>query len=297
MPRISPLIAVSLLCPFLGAQNGKPVSIPAQVRERIEKQVRQYAEAPPEAQVTIGAAAPSEFGSFYDLPVVIHSARGEQTYRFLLARDFKQLIYPRTFDLTQDPFAHARQTIVTEGRPMRGSPDAPVTIVMYDDLQCPFCAQQYISLFNEVMNHYRSGVKVVMKDFPLTDIHPWAMDAAVTADCLAQQSETAYWNFADYLHTHQQAATARWNQDHAGAFVQIAAEQVRNADVPALKGCVAQGRPKAAIEASLAEGRSLNVTATPALFINGEFFDGVLTPEQLRLAIDRALKEAKQPHE
>src|SRR5207237_5513847 len=102
----------------------------------------------------------------------------------------------------------------------------PVTVVMYDDFQCPFCAEQYIALMNEVMNSYRGRVKVLLKDFPLTESHPWAMDAAIAADCLAACSSDAYWAFADYVHTHQQAMTDRWKKSHS-TFEELAAEQGR----------------------------------------------------------------------
>lgn len=284
-------LAVVLFC--CAAAFSQVTSIPPEVKLRIEKQVRQYAEAPPDAQLVIGEIRNSAaFTGYYELPITIRGDQGDRSYTFLLAHDFSRLVYPKTFDLSQEPFAAAMKKIDIAGRPVRGNPQAPVEIVMYDDLQCPFCARLYIELFNEVMNHYRDRVKVVMKDFPLTDLHPWAMDAAITADCLLQQREEAYWKFADYVHTHQQVVTAAWNADHATALRRIAETQAAPAAPDALKSCVESGAPKAVIEKSLAEGRSLGVSATPALFINGEFFEGVLPPEQLRAAIERALREA-----
>jgi protein-disulfide isomerase len=144
------------------------------------------------------------------------------------------------------------------------------------------------------MNRYREQVRVVLKDFPLIEAHPWAMDAAIVADCLAQQNDSAYWQFADYVHTHQQAVTAEWSGSHAGALERVAEQHASDLDRARFEACVASAAPKAAIENSLAEGRSLGVSATPAMFINGEFFEGVLTPEQIRAAIDRAIREAKQ---
>jgi protein-disulfide isomerase len=290
-----PWLAVfALLCSLCFATHAQqsPV-IPNEIRARIEKQVRQYAEAPPDAQIILGAPKPSDFTAYYALSVTIRGNQGDRTFDFLLAQDFTRLIYPKTFDLTEDPFAKAERSMDLSGRPVRGNPQAAVTIVMYDDLQCPFCARQYIALFNEVMNHYRDRVKVVLKDFPLTDAHPWAMDAAITADCLALQSDSAYWQFADYVHTHQQAVTSQWNTSHAAALKGVAEQHASNIDQPKLQACVSSATPRSAVEKSLAEGHSLGVSATPATFINGEFFEGVLTPEQVRAAIERAIRESK----
>jgi len=126
----------------------------------------------------------------------------------------------------------------------------------------------------------------------LTESHPWAMDAAIAANCLGARSSDAYWAFADYVHTHQQVMTERWKKSHS-AFEELAAEPGRKFAVADqdLHACVA-AHDVGGIEKSLAEGHSLGVSATPATFINGEFFEGVLTREQIRAALDRALKEA-----
>ena len=287
------LMLILVFSPAMFGQPASSVTIPTTARTRIEKQIRQYAEAPPDAQIVLGEPKTSQsFPAYYALPVTIHGNQGDRKFEFLLARDFSRLIYPRTFDLTEDPFAKAAHSVDIAGRPMRGNPQASVTIVMYDDLQCPFCAKQYITLFNEVMNRYRDRVNVVLKDFPLTEAHPWAMDAAVAADCVAQQSHDGYWQFTDYVHTHQQAVTADWKTASAGALQRVAEQQAGNLDAAKLTSCVNTVAPKAAIEKSLAEGRALGVSATPATFINGEFFEGVVDPEELRAAIDRALREA-----
>jgi protein-disulfide isomerase len=287
------LTFVVVLGMTLTGQTSRSVTIPKEVRTHIERQVRQYAEAPPDAEISLGAPQPSgNFPNYYALPVTIHGKQGDRVFEFLLAHDFSRLVYPKAFDLTEDPYEKVARSIDISGRPMRGNPQASVTIVMYDDLQCPFCAKYYIALFNEVMNRYRDRVKVVLKDFPLTEAHPWAMDGAIAADCLAQQNAEAYWQFTDYVHTHQQAVTAEWNGNHATALERVAEQQAGNIDGSRLRVCVSAGAPKAAIEKSLSEGRALGVSATPATFINGEFFEGVLDPEEIRAAIDRALREA-----
>src|SRR5215469_6195652 len=296
--RPSSAVFVLLCSVCVAALAQQPAAIPGEIRTRIEKQVRQYTEAPPDAQIILGVPKTSDFTAYYALPVTIRGSQGDRTYDFLLARDFSRLIYPKTLDLTQDPFAKAEASIDLSGRPIRGNPQAAVTIVMYDDLQCPFCAKQYIALFNEVMNRYRDRVKVVLKDFPLTEAHPWAMDAAIVADCLigqgdAQQSDAAYWQFTDYVHTHQQAVTSEWTSSHVGTLARIAEQHGANVDQAKLQACVNSAAPKPAIEKSLAEEHSLGVTATPATFINGEFFEGMLTPEQIRAAIDLSIQEAR----
>ena len=75
-------------------------------------------------------------------------------------------------------------------------------IVGFDDLECPYCAQMHAEIFPALLARYKDQVRVVYRDFPLEEIHPWAMHAAVDANCLAADSTTGYWNFVDYVHAH-----------------------------------------------------------------------------------------------
>ena len=81
-------------------------------------------------------------------------------------------------------------------------PEAKVTIINFDDLECGYCARMHQELFPATLEHYKDMVRFVYKDDPLTEIHPWAMHAAVDANCLAAQSTDVYWTYVDYLHAH-----------------------------------------------------------------------------------------------
>ena len=104
------------------------------------------------------------------------------------------------FDLTTDPYAEIMKKIDVSGRPTRGNKDAKVTIVNYDDFECPFCSRMHATLFPGLFKEYGDRVLFIYKDYPIEEIHPWAMHAAVDANCLAAQNNDAYWEYADYLH-------------------------------------------------------------------------------------------------
>src|SRR4051794_4474613 len=174
------------------------------LNKRIERQVRVYTEAPPNANVTIGTRSPSDFAGYDNLPVTIEASGIKKPLNFLIAKDGNKLLYMTEIDLREDPYTANMRKIDTRGRPFRGAANAAVSLVVFDDFECPFCARMYITLMNEVMNNYRDRVKIVMKDFPILDAHPWAMRAAVDAHCLADQDLAAYWDFSDYVHSHQQ---------------------------------------------------------------------------------------------
>src|SRR6185437_8671625 len=84
---------------------------------------------------------------------------------------------------------------------IRGDQAAAVTVISFDDLECPFCARMHQTLL-DTLRHYGAKIRIVYIDNPITSSHPWAMHAAVDANCLAAQSDTAYWAYVDYIHFH-----------------------------------------------------------------------------------------------
>ncbi|HWZ45366.1 MAG TPA: thioredoxin domain-containing protein [Candidatus Saccharimonadales bacterium] len=282
----------------LAAQQ--PGAAESDLDRRIERQVRAYAEAPPDAKVLLGVRTPSNFPGYDNLPVSIEQGSIRKAVNFLISKDGKKMLYLTEMDLTQDPYARNMSRINLAGQPWRGSEKDAVTVVVYDDFQCPFCARMYVTLFNEVLNRYRGRVKVVIKDFPLVDAHPWAMRAAVDAHCLAGESLPAYWEASDYIHTHQQEVSSRVNANGAKdlrAMDALLTEfgQKHSVNSEKLQACIAK-QDTTSVETSISEARSLGVSATPTLFVNGQEFEGVLSPENLRLVLDRALSEAGSSH-
>jgi protein-disulfide isomerase len=181
----------------------------------------------------------------------------------------------------------------TSGRPVRGDPEAKVTIVNFDDLECPYCAAMNAEFFPATMDRYKGLVKFVYLDYPLVEIHPWAMHAAVNANCLAALDGTAYWNYVDYLHTHGQDVNGPDNNlPKATAMLDKLADQEgarENLDAAKLDACVAK-QDDSKIVAEMKAGDKVGVSATPTFFVSGERWAGQLEEHQLWIMIDRALK-------
>ncbi|HEX7286301.1 MAG TPA: thioredoxin domain-containing protein [Candidatus Angelobacter sp.] len=280
-----------LLCLPLFGQNAAQQT---NLDRRIERQVRAYTGVPPDAQVTLGKRAASQWPGYDKLPVTLEGNGTRKTLEFLVAQDGSKLLYLTEIDLSEDPYARNMRKIDISGRPFRGMENAAVTVVVYDDFQCPFCSRMYATLFNEVMTNYRDRVKIVMKDFPILDAHPWAMRAAVDSGCLAQQDLAAYWVFSDYVHTHQQEMSAKTKSGAdlpAMDALAVDTGQKRGLKTDALQACLTR-QDQSKVEASMQEAKALGVSATPTMFVNGQEVEGILTVETLRLVLDRALNEA-----
>src|SRR5206468_475518 len=174
------------------------------------------------------------------------------------------------------------------------SPLKPSEFPNYDDFECPYCSRMHQTLFPQLLKEYGDRVTFIYKDFPLAEIHPWAIHAAVDANCLASQNNDAYWDFADYIHANQTEVNSEKSRDgQFGALDRLAMVQGQkhNVDGAKLQSCV-KAQKDEAVRASVKEGSTLGVEATPTLFVNGEKIDGAMPIGDIRAVLDRALQQA-----
>ncbi|MGA2992629.1 MAG: thioredoxin domain-containing protein [Candidatus Korobacteraceae bacterium] len=281
--------------------NQAEIPTPASdLNRRIERTVRAEFKVPGYVQLSVSAPKASEFTNYDSVTVTFAVADKRQTRDFLLSKDGKQLLSVEKMDLTADPYEKVMSKIDLGGRPLRGNKDAKVTIVVYDDYECPFCSRMHQTLFGEIMPAYGDRVKVYYKDFPLFQIHPWAGRAAINSNCLARQSGEAFWDFADYLHTRGEEVSGKRaerrplkEQDAALDRITLEIGKKRNLDAALLQQCI-KDQPSQALEKSVREGESLGVSGTPALFINGSKVEGAVPAEELRVTLDQVLRDAGQ---
>jgi protein-disulfide isomerase len=151
------------------------------------------------------------------------------------------------------------------------------------------------ALFPGLIKSYGDKIKVIYKDYPLVEIHPWAMHAAVDANCLGEQNGGAYWDFADYVHANQKLIAGHSQQEAFKNLDAAADDQAGkyHLDAAKVQACVKK-QDDSQVRASMAEGDKLGVDSTPTLFVNGERLSGAVPEEQMRAIIDRALAEAGQ---
>ena len=285
-------LALVAIC--LGCSAQSIPSTPEDLSRVIERQVRVHYSLPPNVKVTLGPLRSSEFPNYDAVTVTFSSPDKKQDFEFLLSHDHKTLLRMTKMDLTKDPYADVMQKIDLNGRPTRGNKDAKVTVISYDDFECPFCSRLHQTLFPGLLKEYGDRVLFIYKDYPLEEIHPWAVHAAVDANCLAAENSDAYWDYADYLHKNQNLISSEKGRDGQNAELdKLATEQGQkhNLDLPKLQACV-KAQDEKAVRASMREGDALGVDATPAMFINGAKLDGAVPAEEVRLAIDQALKDA-----
>lgn len=144
-----------------------------------------------------------------------------------------------------------------------GSPDAPLKIVEFSDFQCPSCARSRVAL-EAIQAEHPDLVALVYRHFPLTDIHPHALPAAIAAECAGEQAR--FGAYHDALFQQQDSIGARpWRGFAKDAGVR---------DLDAFDACVRAERPRSRIAADMASGQGLRVSGTPTFIFRERMVSG-----------------------
>lgn len=164
--------------------------------------------------------------------------------------------------------------------PARGPAGAPVTIVVFSDFECPYCARGR-DVMDQVVAAYPGKVRVVHRDFPLS-FHQKAPKAAEAGHCAEEQGK--FWALHDWMFDHQDTLDP---EDLTRAAAKLGLDQARFGE------CLSSGRHAATVAANLAAGEKAGVEGTPAYFINGRPLGGAQPFEKFKEIIDRELKSKR----
>jgi protein-disulfide isomerase len=210
----------------------------------------------------ISSIKPSGVAGLAEVTVILAGSQGQQLSRFYVAPDGEHALTGDIIPFGARPFDPAKK-LLEKGitGPERGPKSAPVTIVEFGDLQCPACKAAQPTI--EALVASEPNARFVFQNFPL-EMHNWAAKGAAYADCVGRASNDAFWKFVSKTYDTQGDITA----ENADEKLTAIADGVglKGADIAA---CAAKPETKAHVEASIALGKSVDVTGTPTLFING----------------------------
>jgi protein-disulfide isomerase len=170
------------------------------------------------------------------------------------------------------------EDIDIEGRPVFGNPQAPVTVVVFADFQCPMCKDEAPKLRKEVQDR-RGQVKLVFKHFPLGG-HPRAEPAAIAVEAAGLQGK--FWEMHDLVFDHQN----QLEDDDLARY----AGQIAELDLGRWKADIEAETTKAAVNKDRAEGVRLKIDGTPAVFVDGRSVTPLLWDGEVSAWIDDALR-------
>ena len=170
-----------------------------------------------------------------------------------------------------------RIEVATAGGVAKGPDSAPITIVEYSDFQCPYCHRANASL-KQIEEKYPGKVRLVFRNFPLTQIHPNAAKAAEAGSCANDQGK--FWPMHDRLFENQSKLTVPDLKEHAVAL---------GLDAAAFGTCLDSGKYTAEWKKTVDEGQKYGLSGTPSFFINGRLLVGAQPFEGFAQVIDDEL--------
>ena len=167
------------------------------------------------------------------------------------------------------------------GSPQLGASDAWVTLVEFDDFECPYCARAAPTVRQLEAIYSPSDLRVVFKHLPLA-MHERALPAALAAQCAGEQGN--FWGMYDAMYGNRKLSDEGLAAD----------AQALGLDVAAWSACLSSSAAMEAIDRDVALAKELGVASTPTFFINGYELDGALPLADFQALIDRELKKAQE---
>jgi protein-disulfide isomerase len=254
-------------------------SLPSE--EAVDAFMKQMVGYNPRVTWKIAEIRPTGIPGLTEVLVIISDGQGSNSNRFYVTADGKHAVTGDIIPFGPKPFEQARGKLEKGvNGPAKGPDKAPVTIVEFSDMQCPHCKQ--VAPVVETLLTQEPNAHFVFQNFPLPN-HDWAEKASGYVDCVGRSSKDkdAVWKFIQKTFEQQESITAANADEKLKA---IATES--GADAEQTATCAVKPDTKARIEASLALGKSVGVTGTPAIFINGRMLSGGAPVEILKQIVD-----------
>src|SRR5579864_4571655 len=270
---LNPIFILLMAVGFVSGQNNPPAKKPAEKlgthatpdlpsEATVDSFLQQQFGYQSDMTWKISSIKPSPIGGLAEVTVVLANQQGQQLTRFYVAPDGQHALVGEIIPFGAKPFDPAKKALekgVTG--PSRGPKDAAVTIVEFGDLQCPVCKAAQPTI--EALVAAEPKARFVFQNFPL-EMHNWAAKGAAYSDCVGKASNDAFWKFISKTYETQSDITAENADEKLTAIADGAG--VKGADIAA---CAVKPETKAHVDASIALGKSVDVTGTPTLFING----------------------------
>ncbi|HSG73912.1 MAG TPA: DsbA family protein [Nitrosopumilaceae archaeon] len=184
-------------------------------------------------------------------------------------KESNQPVQPTTVREPAPQAPSVLKTVSSDNNPLKGNPNAPVTIIEFSDFQCPFCArffEQTLPLIEK--NYVETGiVNLVYRDFPL-DFHKNALPAHIASECADEQN--AFWEYHDVLFDKQSEWQSLGFESITERFLAYAEEL--GLDQLTFTTCLQSNEIVQEIQSDLLSGRQYGATGTPTFFIGNEKF-------------------------
>jgi protein-disulfide isomerase len=235
---------------------------PEELKHKVDSYLRNLFAFGPEVKLTVGEFKETGLPGLLETNITVTVDGNKEDAKMWVSKDGKFLMRGELSDMSKDPMADTRTKLDVKDAPVTGNSKATITVAEFADFECPVCRNLHEAL-KEVLPSYPQA-RLVFKDFPLEQVHPWARTGALAGRCAYQQDPKAFWKMHDFLYDKQDLISAANVWDKA---VDFAGQTGLNTDT--FKACMTSPEAASAVDASIANGKLLEVSSTPTVFVNG----------------------------
>lgn len=242
----------------------------------------------PAVQVKVDDPKPCKIDGLKEVDMHVTFGSSEEVLQFYVGNDgrhFINITQGGVYDINQNPFKEDLDKITTTTAPSFGTPNAPLTMVVFSDFECPQCKLEAETLRKNLLAAFPTQVRVYFKNFPLESIHPWAKAAAATGRCVLQQGQDHFWNFHDWIYKNQQDI----KPDNFRSKIDDFAKDEKLDQLQFGRCMDNPTGPGSEVDKEMAEGKTLHINATPTIFLNGRRLVGSLPWDNIKAIIQADL--------
>jgi protein-disulfide isomerase len=202
--------------------------------------------------------------------------------QYYVTADGKHFRNGDPYAINDKPLDSKIAILARHASPTIGPKDAGATLDVFEDFQCPDCADDMKLLTEQLPAEFGKQIRIVFHDYPLVQ-HKWAMPAAIAGKCAFRSGDEAFWKYYKWVFSHRGELNetnfaAKANEWAAGAGIGTK-----------FAGCLANREGEAAVNESIADGLALEVQGTPTLFLNGRmmpmlFPNGQMVPAETQFS-------------
>lgn len=281
--------AVAIIFPAVSSRNAFAQDKCLPVTDTMKKDLTQYVQKkfklPTTLTLSVAEASPVGDTCYRKLRFEGSNLKQPVEFELFLSPD-RRFLSRDLSDSRLDPVVEeAKKTeqlqrgLAKTGAPALGSKDAPVTVVVFSDFECPFCKRS-AAIIKELATTEGKNVRFVFRHLPLR-MHPWARLAAEATACVQLQSEDAFWRIHDLVFENQQVFTA----ENVASKVLEFAQTIPGLDLAKLQTCLVTRASSSTVAEDVRFASAIDVAATPTFFINGSRAQGIKSADQLRALI------------
>jgi protein-disulfide isomerase len=287
------MLALCLALPCVAADLSTCVTLGDADRSKLAGYVQKKYNLPQSAKLDVKEVSFVEDSCYRKLQFT--SAGAGRPFRMeLIASPDLRFLTRELLDSHVDPEEDARRQAKALAASAKGDAaslgpkDAPVTMVLFSDFQCPFCSQMATGLMHDIVPTEGDKIRLIFRNFPLP-MHPWARAAAEATACAQAQNDKYFWPLHDYIFAHQHEISV----ENMTSKLSEQAATVEGFDPARFQTCIDKKETAAKVDQDVAFGNEMKVTGTPTLFINGQRVSGYRA-EQIRTMIREQTPPSKQ---